>query len=611
MNNNSGIILDIYNSISSRYSYEELLQYLFLELENKKSEINALHNLSPVEIFELIGIVHQKNKEIEIISKTNVRKHHGIYYTNYVIAKKIIEDLYKDFDLNSININNYTFLEPCSGIGIFCIAYIDYFVINKIIKNNYELNLVIKNMFCSDIDDGALAILKKVIPLYVKRVHGLDTSISDKNIYSGDILFSNGNKIKKINPCQIFNKSYFDVVLTNPPYKLLKANSNKYGHLSTEYKDYVKNLNKYIKQNKLYKYNTGTLNLYKIFIEEIIENYTNDNSRIGLLVPLTLLNDKQSEKLRKYILKSFSISTIFTIPEKNNFFNDISQAFCFFSINKSKSSSHIDIVDRVIGTKDFTKKPTRINKNSLKIISNNFEIINTDRSGFDILKKIHENKTISEFSQIVNLRGELDLSLNKKFISKEKTNYILIKGSNIKAFNFSAGNLYVSNKFIKEKNSKFQYILSPRIICQQISNMNSNIRLKFAKIPENIILGNSCNFISISGSSDFKLDYILGVMNSVLLNWRFKLSSSNNHIANYEINNLPLAIGNKNQNILVEKTVNKLIENDKNINDLVKLNILIFEIYKLNREQAIYVTESLADSIFKNNLLKELEFYDI
>lgn len=76
-----------------------------------------------------------------------------------------------------------------------------------------------------------------------------------------------------------------------------------------------------------------------------------------------------------------------------------------------------------------------------------------------------------------------------------------------------------------------------RLVCQQVSNMGISRRLRFVYCEENDILGNSCNYISAE-ETVLKKMYIL--LNSSLLNWRFKVTSSNNHINNYEIDDLPV-----------------------------------------------------------------------
>ena len=145
---------------------------------------------------------------------------------------------------------------------------------------------------------------------------------------------------------------------------------------------------------------------------------------------------------------------------------------------------------------------------------------------------------------------------------------------------------------MKKTAEKNKYISRERLVCQQISNIHLEKRLKFTKIPENIVLGNSCNFLtfdeSLFGNQEVGLDYLLGVLNSMLLNWRFKITNSNNHISNYELAELPIAlpsISNRNE---IEKLVS-LIKNTDDQENVYKLNTKVFELYGLNNEEINYV----------------------
>ena len=61
--------------------------------------------------------------------------------------------------------------------------------------------------------------------------------------------------------------------------------------------------------------------------------------------------------------------------------------------------------------------------------------------------------------------------------------------------------------------------------------------MRFVFCEENDIIGNSCNYISSDEETLAKMSLLL---NSSLLNWRFKITSSNNHINNYELDELPI-----------------------------------------------------------------------
>lgn len=50
----------------------------------------------------------------------------------------------------------------------------------------------------------------------------------------------------------------------------------------------------------------------------------------------------------------------------------------------------------------------------------------------------------------------------------------------------------------------------------------------------------STNSIAVLGSSDYSLEYLLGLLNSNLFQWRFKLTSTNNNVGTNELLALPI-----------------------------------------------------------------------
>jgi Alw26I/Eco31I/Esp3I family type II restriction m6 adenine DNA methyltransferase len=610
-------IYSTYDLLSTnRFSDKEIIQNLLALLKTNKpsnnltfltllSDFYSSKQAKYIDIIELIGLTHQKSKEKVLISDTDFRKHNGIYYTNYLIAKQLAQDVISLYG-NSFDPTKLTFLEPCSGIGIFALAYLD-----SIFEKNFNLikqtQQILNNMFFADIDVDAINLLKTIIPAYLKSKYKIEVKLPEQNVYIGNVLFKfNKGQVVKNNLNSIFNKKEgFDIVLTNPPYKLLKANSNKYNE-GTDYKEQITKILSYIRKNNVYRYNFGTLNLYKLFVEEILENYTSYDGKVGILIPATLLSDKQSFELRNRILDKYALSTLYTIPEKNNFFLDITQAFCFFALDKSKTNTDFELKTDIFDIADLNKKNTQISKSRINSISSFQEIISTDQMGWRILSKLHKNKKLKEIPSITNLRGELDLTLDKKFITNEGTEYKLLRGNGIKEFSFIEDNLYVHNNFINKLNGKARYLTSDRLVCQQISNLNLRKRLKFSKVPKNIVLGNSCNFIVTNSDSLFSdinisMDYLLGLLNSLLLNWRFQLTSSNNHIGNYQLDELPIAVPDSKQKSVIEDMSNKLVQNPNNEEYKARLNGLIFDVYGLDKEEKLYILES-----YKNIEIAEL-----
>lgn len=550
-------------------------------------------NINFLAIFENLTNFHQKQLESERLFETNKRKHFGIYYTPYSIAKIITESVLegifdKDFFLKA------KFLEPCMGGGIFIIAYIDFISDKFPDLTDYELQIIVNNIYGADIATEGVTIFQKFFPIYIQSRYGKVVVLREDNFHIGDMLFkvNENGVVEKNDPKNLLNDGIgFDVILTNPPYKLLKANANKYGK-NNPYAAEVKNLISYIKAHKFYNFNSGTLNLYRLFVEEIFENYSKADGRIGLLIPQTFLNDKQSEKLRKRLFSKSQISKIFVLNEKNDYFPDITQSFCFFSALKGKNTKNIFLQPNITNESDLYGKEIEIDSDLIAGLSESFPIIYEESIGWDVINKIQKHKKIKELQYIINARGELDLTLNKNFISDTKTAYPLLRGVNIKDFVITQNDKYVNEDFLNAINGKQEFVKKERIICQQISNMNSFKRLKFAKISGNMILGNSCNFIALRSTlieSPLSLDYLLGVLNSYLLDWRFKITSSNNHINNYELDELPIPIPNKKQTSEIELVVRRILKEGHSKELQIILNNAVYNLYGLEKSEINYI----------------------
>src|SRR3989338_2352301 len=380
-----------------------------------------------LKLYQLIGLLHQKSKEAERIVNTDKRKHFGIYYTDYSIAQKIAQESLANAPVKQLR--EYTFFEPCVGNGIFVIAYIDAAIARLDTVDKKTIQKIINQCFFSDIDSEAMELFFKLLPLYIQNRYGVSIIVPRKNAYTGNILFTiTKDHIEKVDPRKLFGITEgFDIVLTNPPYKLLKANANKYGSADEggHHSD-VESIVQFIKKEKLYPYNQGTLNYYKLFLEEILENYTHQTSKVGVLIPITLLNDKQSELLRKRILNKYRLRSLHIIPERNDFFPDISQAFCFFVLDKTAPGEVIRIRPRIEGPADFLQQVVEVQVEHLHKVSTSSPVIIENQTGWNILRKLNQFPKLGTLDGVCNARGELDLTLDKYFITNERTNLPLL-----------------------------------------------------------------------------------------------------------------------------------------------------------------------------------------
>ena len=82
--------------------------------------------------------------------------------------------------------------------------------------------------------------------------------------------------------------------------------------------------------------------------------------------------------------------------------------------------------------------------------------------------------------------------------------------------------------------------------------MNKPRRLSWALLDEHAVVGNSCNYLVIR-SDNAEPDELwanLAVLNSAVVEWYFRVFNSNNHVANYEIDDLPTCVDDNSRSVL-------------------------------------------------------------
>ena len=237
----------------------------------------------------------------------------------------------------------------------------------------------------------------------------------------------------------------------------------------------------------------GVLNLYKLFVEEIITKYTKPGGFISFLIPASILSDKSCYRLRTHMLLDNSIFSIKYIKEGNTFI-DAQQALCSVLLQKGGQTSQIKI------TKDYLSDPyqeTILNLEDIICDTTWNSIFTVNNQEYTLLKQLRKYPVVKQLDFIINQRGELDLTANKNHIVSSNTEYVLIRGRNIGYYEITNNDNkeYVEESFVKQS-KKTAYIHTARIACQQVVNMNKERRVTFSYVEPKMVLGNSCNFIA-------------------------------------------------------------------------------------------------------------------
>ncbi|MGD9397055.1 MAG: N-6 DNA methylase [Candidatus Thorarchaeota archaeon] len=442
-----------------------------------------------------------------------------------------------------------------------------------------------RNLYGVDVDSGALEVTDISLRLLSQTdFNNLGPSGLNKSLKQGNSLISlKGLKgtddyghffedVLSHNPFEwhnefgdILRNGGFDFVVMNPPYERLKPNLAEFlrERLLTRERDiHLENFSKhkaklredvrYFRESGEYQYsNKYTIDTHRLFIERSLQ-LTSEGSKIGFIVPSTILGDLSSHALRSSIINDNSLHSIDDFPETSKLFDGVTQSVSVVTLERGGNTK--SFLAR-FGLNDLddarSRNQIRIPADKIeRVVGPSLSIPQVNNVGWKLISKLHDHPSISTLDWLTVKRGELDLTLNRDCITSNTTDFRLIRGSNISRFSLTERRgkdiEFVDIDQLKKSlgtSSRAEHIGHPRIACQQVSNRTQRWRLKFASIPTDAILANSCNYVLDNGnSSKSRQLFLLGILNSELMNWRFGLTNTNNHVSTRELTQLPIAV---------------------------------------------------------------------
>lgn len=383
----------------------------------------------------------------------------------------------------------------------------------------------------------------------------------------------------------------FDAVIGNPPYGLLNKKQNQNESIKAnefELKCY--------KESDIYKpAKGGMINIFRLFICKSYDILRKDG-HLSLIFPMAFMCDLSAAKLRKFVLNKNKIDYLEAFPERDNenkrVFKSAKMSVCILGSSKTLAKEDEQFPMRISTDRfvDLKSQKTMMSRKDIETIdSESLTIPLMTPDEYSILLKICEGSSrMSEYSKCYT--GEIDLSLNKKYIHLEDTYARMLRGAQVQKFyttdNISQGDILFldSELYLKEnKTPRSQHHLQSRIVMQGITGVNEKYRLKMSISKEGEYCANSVNYLMCG---NYNL-YFLGLLNSHLLNWYFAKLSTNSNVNGYEVDNIPVRIDEDNRK-RIEEFVNKMLDNPNDYQSEDELNALVYDIYGLSaREREI------------------------
>lgn len=384
-------------------------------------------------------------------------------------------------------------------------------------------------------------------------------------------------------------KQGFDIVIGNPPYGLINKKQNQNTSISANKYE----IEVYKKENIYKPAKGGIINIFRLFVCKSFD-LLRDNGHLSLIFPMAFMCDLSAKSLREYILNNNKIDYIEAFPERDDenkrVFRSAKMSVCILGASKTHVDGNTKFPMRISRNPfvDLTADIAYISKNDIiKIDEKSLTIPIVSPKEFSILIKICDGgKRLKSYSKCYT--GEIDLSLNKKYIRLDSKYATMVRGAQIQKFyvtnEISQGDIYYLDEeaYLSENNAKKSHHHEiPRIVMQGITGVNEKDRLKMTILKAGVYCANSVNYILIKE----RIYYFLGICNSKVLNWFFSKLSTNSNVNGYEVDNLPIKFGEDDICDEIEYRVKILLDHPDDEEEMSAIDALVYKIYGITNEE--------------------------
>lgn len=560
------------------------------------------------QVAEQTALDEYRSDSLEIIDylhliSTELRKRLGQYATPPDIVRYIFRSIKYS---STTDILSKKLIDPACGSGAFLTEAVRIYL-TRLKKAKIPMQewypMVLSSIYGIDIDVTAcfftrinLAMLLAPSVLEFISKNGV-ARLKPLSVYCADTLqlFASGEEAGSLfhNGRNRSLKKHFDFVVGNPPY----------------FK--IKNLSEALKSafaESIY----GHPNAYGVFLHAGIE-MTRAGGRLGFIVPRSMLSGLYFKNLRTFIEKNSLMREIVYLSDRKNVFDNVLHGTMILSLERTVQTDNKISVSFVKSHKDMSNNLTTINVSPNNVVrrlngSTVWFVANSQRT-YDIIGRIVKQHPLLSGNRVNCPAKTGQIVWNRVsglLASKPGINTLpLVWATDVSKFGFSfnrMGAVRPCNLKITPKTenliAKGASILLQRVTAdEQPSRIVASIPAEFCmKETKGYFVENHLNIIQ-SGDSGLGLDlfFLLGILNSDIVEFFFRTMNGNTQVSATELNLLPIPVGKYEREI---GDIARLIQKASKIkkSDLVAdLNTKVALAYGLERADLTFVGRFLSD----------------
>jgi Alw26I/Eco31I/Esp3I family type II restriction m6 adenine DNA methyltransferase len=329
----------------------------------------------------------------------------------------------------------------------------------------------------------------------------------------------------------------FDIVVTNPPWDLLKPDKRELAMLTTEAAAlYVATLR--ARSNQLvaqyptslpgFRFSGWGVNLARCGAEVALR-LAGVNGVCGVVSPASLLGDQASAELRRWMFSAFDLRTIDYYPAETRLFKGVDQpAIAFVAVRDSVAKQDI-VVSRFASNRDVIEQWRHVGDAAE---SDGFPlpiVLGADASR--ILGRIRHLPRFRDLESATQpglwAGRELDETGLQTFLSTDGP-YPFAKGRTITRYGIAqwpAQSVIASARRIPQS-SQFA-----RIAWRDVSRPSQRRRMQATIIPEGWVTGNSLSVAHFRDGDEGRLKALLAVLNSAVFEYQIRALLATAHVS--------------------------------------------------------------------------------
>lgn len=405
--------------------------------------------------------------------------------------------------------------------------------------------------------------------------------------------------ISELRNRQSSSESQFDITITNPPWEVVKPDRRDLGVLDEQtklvYIDSLREFSKKLQNNFTLSmprkmFSGWGVNLARVGLEMAV-HLTKHNGVTGVVSPASLLNDQNSEALRKWLLINHTIKYIDYFPAEARLFERVDQACVNLTIHVHKSGQKTFIYkfDKDLNYLEYHQE-IQLPESFLK---SNFYVIPVSSNQSQIAHLLH----FAKLPTLGDLQGdcegklwtgrELDETGHTEYLSL-KGFYPFLKGKMIERLTkANQPSLFLEQEKEASIPPSVKY---PRIVWRDVSRPTQKRRVQATIIPANWVTGNSLGVAHFRSDNLSKLYTLLGIMSSITFEFQIRSMLSTAHVSVGVLRKTRIPPITRELTTKLVPIVKRRLDGD--ITAEVEMEIVVARAYGLGRKGLIEIMQS-------------------